>query len=304
MLCKLAIIFSSLLLIPIILLVLLFILKSKLKKTIPGLHRPQWERDVVYVVQFPCSPHIRCISPFALKLETWLRANNIMFEPVYSLKFSTAKSQIPYVELNGVEYADSNQIIRKLTTYFKVTMDDDLTKEQRALARVSTVTLESHTAIAGFYWRYGFNVKQFCEILLEDRFPASAKFFFRTIQPFLIRIMTWCHGLGRHSEEEVAEFSCEDIQALSDILGDKDYFFGNDRPRSLDCAAFGHLAQFIYIPMAFPQQIYIKKNCNNLLGFVDRVRDTLWPDWDEMCSKECMKGRLGKDKESFYFLWK
>ena len=52
-----------------------------------------------------------------------------------------------------------------------------------------------------------------------------------------------------------------------------------------DCAAFGHLAQFAYIPMAFPQQIYMKANCPNLLSFLDRMRDELWPDWEEMCSR-------------------
>ena len=32
------------------------------------LHRPQWEPDTVYLVQWPVSPHIRSISPFALKV--------------------------------------------------------------------------------------------------------------------------------------------------------------------------------------------------------------------------------------------
>ena len=73
------------------------------------LHRPQWERDVVYLVQFPTAPHCRTISPFALKLETWLRAAKIKYEPVYSLKFSTATGQIPYIELNGEEIAGTYQ---------------------------------------------------------------------------------------------------------------------------------------------------------------------------------------------------
>ena len=87
------------------------------------------------------------------------------------------------------------------------------------------------------------------------------------------------------------------------MLGDKPYFFGSnphtlgivelwfDKKHKLrmfkfsDCAAFGHLAQFAYIPMAFPQQIYMKANCENLLRFVDRMRAELWPDWEEMCTR-------------------
>ena len=89
------------------------------------------------------------------------------------------------------------------------------------------------------------------------------------------------------------------------MLGDKPYFFGSN-PHTLgitahvkfgdgeqkltmfyisDCAAFGHLAQFAYIPMAFPQQIYMKANCDNLLRFLDRMRADLWPDWEEMCTR-------------------
>jgi glutathione S-transferase len=90
-------------------------------------------------------------------------------------------------------------------------------------------------------------------------------------------------------------------QALSNLLGDKDFFFGN-KTHTLDCTVFGHLSQFIYIPMAFPQQIYIRKNCENLLKFVDRMKDTHWPDWEEMCSTRCMKGHLGKDKKKLEFI--
>ena len=32
------------------------------------LHRPQWETDTVYLVQWPVSPNVRSISPFALKV--------------------------------------------------------------------------------------------------------------------------------------------------------------------------------------------------------------------------------------------
>ena len=89
------------------------------------------------------------------------------------------------------------------------------------------------------------------------------------------------------------------------MLGDKPYFFGAN-PHTLgiaramqfvvmskerivfrlaDCAAFGHLAQFAYIPMAFPQQIYMKANCENLLRFLDRMRAEMWPDWEKMCTR-------------------
>ena len=77
------------------------------------LQKPDFKKDIVYLVQFPISPTIRTISPFALKLETYLRLKKVPYECVYSFKFSK-KGQIPYVELNGEQLADSNIIIQEL----------------------------------------------------------------------------------------------------------------------------------------------------------------------------------------------
>ena len=53
---------------------------------------------------------------YSLKLETWIKLNKIDYENVYSIKFSK-KGQIPYIELNGEQIADSNIIIPKLKVY-------------------------------------------------------------------------------------------------------------------------------------------------------------------------------------------
>ena len=53
------------------------------------------------------------VIKFSLKLETWIKLNKIPYENVYSIKFSK-KGQIPYIELNGNQLADSNLIIPKL----------------------------------------------------------------------------------------------------------------------------------------------------------------------------------------------
>jgi hypothetical protein len=216
MLCELAIGTSAVLLTPLLLVAAYFAgrywIKGRNDANLDPLLRMKWEKDIVYIVQFPPAPHARTISPFALKLETWLRANKIKFEPVYTYKFSTAKGQIPYVELNGEEIADSNVIIKRLTKHFDVTMDTDLSKEDAALAHTSTVMLENHTCKAGFYWRYGLNMEEFGEKMIKGRMPSNVYWFFTRFMPFGTRFQTRQHGLKRHSDEEVWEFSCQDIQ--------------------------------------------------------------------------------------------
>ena len=85
------------------------------------LQKPDFQQNVVYMVQFPVSPHIRTISPFALKLETYLRLKKIPYDCIYTQRYKSVKGQIPYIELNGEQIPDSNQIIQELEKRGKVT---------------------------------------------------------------------------------------------------------------------------------------------------------------------------------------
>lgn len=58
----------------------------------------------------------------------------------------------------------------------------------------------------------------------------------------------------------MAGFSFQDIAAISKILGSKPFFFG-DEMTAIDCTIFGHLAQFLFIPMDFPQKKFITEDC-------------------------------------------
>ena len=110
----------------------LFLFKLKSSKKITQLQKTFPNKDTVYLIQFPVSPEIRSISPFAIKLETYLRLKKVKYEPVYSLKFSK-KGQIPFIELNGEQIADSNICIQELEKRGIAQPDDETSEERNAI---------------------------------------------------------------------------------------------------------------------------------------------------------------------------
>ena len=256
-----------------------------------SLRKKKWEKDVVYLMQFPCVPNTRTISPFSLKVETWLRLHKIKYENVYTMQ-SGSKGQIPYIELNGEEIPDSNVILDKLEEYFEVERVEN--DREEAVAHAVTVMLENHTAKAGFYWRYGHNIEEFLTKVCLWTFPQQAITISKYFQPTLTKIGTYCHGLGRHNLKEINHFSCQDLKAISDLLSQKKFFHGDELAR-IDCTLFGHLVQFLDIPMDFPQKKFMQDSCENLIDHVERIREELWPDWNQMCDKNCMEGFKAED---------
>lgn len=248
--------------------------------------------NTVYLFTFPNSPHIRNISPFALKVESFLRLHNIPFEVIGTFQFSP-KGQMPYIRLNSKEdgplIADSNFIIHFLSK--KLGLDDKvpLTNEQKAISHAFTRMIEEHTSQIGFYYRYALNMDQFCTAVIPDGWFSNKGTFkawltnklFKIMMPLGFKKKMRYISFGRHSDEEKWIISCQDIQSLSDFLGTKKFVFG-DTPTTLDCTLFGHLAQFLYIPMDFPQKEYMKDHCNNVVEYVERFKKLYWEDWDEM----------------------
>ena len=129
-----------------LLLTLLMIQIVRIRRQKDALLVPDWSRDMVYLAQFPPSPNVRSISPFSLKLETWLRLAKIPYKNIYTRKFAKSSHTIPYIELNGVQIADSNTIIATLRKQFSVDVDSNLSPEQVAVSHAVTAMLENHTA--------------------------------------------------------------------------------------------------------------------------------------------------------------
>merc|ERR550519_2009325 len=96
------------------------------------------------------------------------------------------------------------------------------------------------------------------------------------------------HGLGVHTPEEIEQFGKKDLQALSEMLGDKEFFFG-DEPAMLDLVVYSHVAQLVMIEKDYPCTLrdYLEADCKNLVGLVNRMKDRCWADhWANATGEE------------------
>lgn len=256
-----------------------------------------WENDVVYLCQFPCSPKMRSISPFALKLETWLRLTDIKYTNVYTTTFSKSTKMIPFIELNGEEFTDTSVIINKFKEMFKVNPDEMLKPEQRALAHTIKRMAECNTVKYAFYWRYGQMMPIFFEKAIRQWEQTRTVTFFKKLQPIISRVRAYFNGISRLSSPEQLEQCRQDFEVLSMFLDENDYFLGTEQPTTIDCVVFGILVQFFWMPdvdMSPELENTVNNSYTNIFRFMRRMQEKLWPDWDQMCSSLDSKTGLGQ----------
>ena len=139
-------------------------------------------------------------------------------------------------------------------------------------------------------------MEEFFQKLVKPTYPRKMTLF-RYLYPCGTRFKSRMHGIGCHSLDEVAEFSFQDLTAISKLLGDKSFFNG-DSPSTIDCTLFGHLVQMVLLPMESPQKMFIQAHCKNLQHFVERMKTKFWPDWEAMCKGDCMEGKKAESVQS------
>lgn len=257
----------------------------------PPVHKKDFEKDVVYLYQFPRCPKLPNISPKCLKVETWLKLHGIKYENInHNAKLRSKRGLLPFVELNGEEIADSEIIIKTLAKTYNKEMDAALNQEQKNIQHAMLTMVDNHLHGAFMMWAtknadnllngYKLNLQQ----LMGMKIPAG-------ILNFLFKHSYCRKGLAKakasgfkgYTAEEVEEEGKKDLLVLKEMLGEQQFFFG-DEPHSLDLVAFCHIAQILNVEseVACPLRDYMNEECKNLVGLYNRMKDRAWGDhWDE-----------------------
>ncbi|KAK6186997.1 hypothetical protein SNE40_006251 [Patella caerulea] len=234
------------------------------KKVIP--------KDVVIVHGLRKGPYCPSLSPFCLKVETYLRMNKIPYENAKYIKLSS-KGKVPWIEYNEDVVNDSSFIIEYFNKKLNIDVDRVLTDKEKAISRAFQKMIEEN-----FVWCFALSrwVYNYTDI---DSWMGCGWLIAKIIGRKVAKA-AWAAGMGRHSQSEVEHIFNEDMKALSDFLGNKDFMMGS-QPTEIDCSAFGMLAQILWHSPKQPCETWIKEKYPNLKEYCLRMKDLYWEDWDE-----------------------
>jgi glutathione S-transferase len=222
--------------------------------------------------------NIPSISPACAKLETWLRLTQIPYQVgPWPAAVAPPKGKWPYIEDDGVVLGDSTLIIEHLKRTRGVDPDAKLTPVERAIGVAFRRMIKENInwAVAQIRylepdgWRTFYNALAPLAAPLVGGDPQKIEEFQQGLKQTVLGQMNG-HGIGRHSNEDIYQIANADLAAISDFLGDKPFFFG-DQPTGADATVFGYVTNIVDVPIDAPIPRFSRSR-QNLVEYCQRMR--------------------------------
>ena len=173
----------------------------------------------------------------------------------------------------------SNDYLTTLATKEeKMVMPMELDAEQKNIQHAMISLAEKNIHFAILSWQCsnlentlkGYNIN--LQTYLNSKAPlALLKLFFKNNFCKSGMKMVKSNGFSTSTSEEIEQLAKNDLKVLAEMLGEKEFFFGN-AASLLDLVVFSHLAQLTVVEesVACPLRDHIKAEHENLIGLVDR----------------------------------
>ncbi|XP_054604267.1 failed axon connections homolog isoform X2 [Nothobranchius furzeri] len=160
------------------------------------------------------------LSPFCLKLETYLRMADLPYQNCFDGKLSP-QGKMPWIEYNQEQVFGTDFIIEFLEERLGVSLNKGLTPQERATSRAITKMVEEH-----FYWTVAYcqwvdNLEETQKMLLVSG-PLSdlLKWILSHLTGGILKREMYGHGIGRFSTKEVYSLMEKDMRTLATLLGE------------------------------------------------------------------------------------
>jgi glutathione S-transferase len=181
------------------------------------------------------------ISPYVTKTEVQLTMAGLPFRKTRGRSDASPKGQLPFIEDDGELISDSTFIRLHLEAKYGVDLDAGLSPLERAQAWTLERMIENQLGWCMVHARW----------LLKDNFDKGPSHFFdqapegvREAVRTQVNANVRAVGLGRHSDDEIADLGEKSLDALDQLLGDKPFLMG-ERPTGVDAIAFAEVAAIL-----------------------------------------------------------
>jgi len=216
-------------------------------------------------------------SPFVVKALVLMKMSGLPFETKPANFQKAPRGKVPYLSDAGRIIGDSTLIRWHLEKEHGVAFDAGLTPEQRAVGWAYERLAEDHLYFAIVEARW----------MVRENFDKGPRRFFdfapAPLRPVIIAIMKrkvrqqlTGQGLGRHTRADIARFAARDLEAISMLLGDKPWAFG-DSPKGADATLWAMVTSALC--PHFEMEVRRAAECfPNLIAYRDRGMALWFPE--------------------------
>ena len=210
-------------------------------------------------------------SPFVTKAMLLLKMAGLAYIEDRKGYGKAPKGKLPYIDDNGEKIADSTFIRLHIEKKYGFDYDSGLTEEQKAIGWAAEKMCEDHLywLVLADRWLIAENFDK-GPAHFFDSVPAPIRPLVRAMVRRKVRGAAREQGLYRHSPEERRELGRRGVGALSALIGDKPFLFG-DKPHGAD-ATLGAFLLGALCPLFDSPIRKEAERLPNLPAYADRIR--------------------------------
>lgn len=211
-------------------------------------------------------------SPFVIKTATQLMMAGLDYRTELGGREKAPKGKLPFIDDDGMTICDSVHIRDHLERKYGLDLDTGLTRAERAQAWATERMIEDHLywAIVNARWGDDANFAKGP----ADFFKGAPQGVMEGARGQVIANLQG-QGFGRHDAATVGDLARRSFAALSDLLGDKPYMFG-DKISGVDASAFASLTAALATQFESPVRT-AAEGFPNLVAYRDRMMARFFP---------------------------
>jgi glutathione S-transferase len=217
-------------------------------------------------------------SPFVTKADLLLKFSGVPYCTRPAGLRGAPKGKLPYLDDDGVKIADSTFIRLHLEQKYGIDFDPQLSAAQKGFAWSVEKMLEDH-----LYWAALVHPRWMDDASFDkgprrffDPVPALLRPFVANMVRGKVRKTLHAHGIGRHSNAEIATLANRGVDAVAGVLGNGSYLLGTHKCGA-DATAFAFVSGILCPYFDSPQRTHAERHAN-LRAYCERMKREFYPD--------------------------